>query len=89
MHRRVTGQQARGLRGEQLAELGDGGVGLLGHVEPAQPAARVDHEQRRGVGDLAALDRRLDRRSASRPASAAASEPVRKRQACSIPCSCE
>ena len=60
MHRGATGQQRGGALGQQLAELGDGGVRHLRHVEPRQPAARVDHEQRRGVRDLAALDRRLD-----------------------------
>ena len=60
MHRGATGQQGGGALRQQLAELGDGGVRHLRHIEPRQPAARVDHEQRRGVRDLAALDRRLD-----------------------------
>ena len=60
MHLGVAGQQRGGALCQQLAQLGHCGVGHLGHVEPGEAALSVDHEQRRRVGDLAALDRRLD-----------------------------
>ena len=57
---RMIGQQPRGLVGQQLPELPDGGVGLLGHVQLGQATVAVDHEQRRGVVDLPLFDRHLD-----------------------------
>ncbi len=59
-HRRVPGQQARHLSRQDLPELPDRRVALLGHVQPPQPALAVDHVQRGRVRDLPALDRRLD-----------------------------
>jgi hypothetical protein len=67
MNWRVTGEQVRGLLREQLAELPDGGVGLLGDEHLRLAALRVDHEQRWGVRDHPALDRRLDRVGLSHP----------------------
>ena len=60
VHRRTAGQHGRGALGEQLTQLRHRGVGHLGHVQPREPARRVDHEQSRRVSDLPGLDRRLD-----------------------------
>ena len=38
MHAWPAGEETRGLLREELAELADGGVGLLREVEPREPA---------------------------------------------------
>jgi hypothetical protein len=79
-------QQPRGLLGEQLPELRDGGVGLLGQVQPREATSGVDHEQRGGVVDLSLFDRHLD--LVGLPVDfSCAGEPVRKRHPWTIPCS--
>ena len=56
----MPGQEARRLLGQELAELGDGGVGHLRQVHAPQGPVRVDHVQRGRVVDLAGLDLHVD-----------------------------